>query len=50
MNINEREALKARLEADLRLLIAESWHIDVIDRLQDVLNNLQQVRLEGYDD
>jgi len=49
MNINERENLKSKIEADIILLIDESWSQDVKDKLQLVLNVLAPTLLEGYD-
>lgn len=50
MNANERQNLKDRIEADLKLLINESWHNNVVNKLEEALNILQSVWLEGYDD
>jgi hypothetical protein len=50
MNIQEREKLKQRIEEDLQILINESWHVNVIENLQQLLNDLKDIWLEGYDD
>jgi hypothetical protein len=50
MNYKQRENLKRKVEADLQLLIDESWLIDVEDKLKNILEELKQTTLEGYDD
>lgn len=51
MKINERKNLISKIIADLRLLIAESWAIDVQKRLEKALKILvENENLEGYDD
>lgn len=46
----QRQALKERVQIDLRLLIHASWQIDVMDALEKVLDDLEKIQLEGYDD
>ncbi len=48
MDINAREALKAKIDADLVLLIAEIINM-IFHELEKVLSDLRTVRLEGYD-
>lgn len=50
MKVSEREHLKKKIEADLELLIAESWDSNVINDLQIIYEDLQSINLEGYDD
>ena len=51
MDINQRKNLIAKIIADLRLLIEESWSIDVADKLRSALRILEaNDGLEGYDD
>ncbi len=50
MNINERENLKKKIEADLLLLAEESWDIEVSSKISLVHSNLINIDLEGYDD
>jgi len=50
MNNNERENLKKKITADLELLMKESWDIDVKNKLRELLDNLEKIHLEGYDD
>jgi hypothetical protein len=49
MNINERERLKKHIEADLYLLIEESWDCYVREKLKEALDKLEEINLEGYD-
>ncbi len=50
LNINQRENLKKKIEADLELLRDESWSKEVSDKLEVILKHLREVNLEGYDD
>lgn len=51
MNLNERKNLMAKIIADLQLLIAESWSVEITQPLEKALLILESNReLEGYDD
>jgi hypothetical protein len=50
MDYKERRNLKARIEADLQLLADECWDSEITRKLEEVLEELQSIYLEGYDD
>ena len=50
MKIEEREELKIDILGDLQMLERNSWDIHVKKQIQDVIDKLESVRLEAYDD
>ena len=49
-NPKERKHLKRQIEDDLELLIEDNWQNSFRQELIRILNSLQNVYLEGYDD
>lgn len=50
MNWEERTYLKKKIELDLECLISQCWSTDTIEPLEKVLQELQQINMEAYDD
>ena len=46
MNLNTRKNLKAKIEADLQLLIDESRSCEITDPLEKILEDLKDVFIE----